>query len=124
KAAPDGYTILIASPSAISVNPSIDAKWAAGVQSLVPVSKLTASPLVVAANPQLGVKSIPELIEYAKKNPGKVNFAHAGMGSAPHLGGVLFNQLTGANLTPIPFKGGAPSVQSVIAGDTQVTFAT
>jgi tripartite-type tricarboxylate transporter receptor subunit TctC len=124
KAAPDGYTILIASPSAISVNPAIDAKWAAGVHSLVPVGKLTASPLVVAANPQLGVKSIPELIEYVKKNPGKVNFAHAGMGSAPHLGGVLFNQLTGLNLTPIPFKGGAPSVQSVIAGDTQVTFAT
>jgi tripartite-type tricarboxylate transporter receptor subunit TctC len=124
KAAPDGYTILIASPSAISVNPAIDPKRATTVQTLVAVSKLTASPLVVAANPQLGVKTIPELIEYAKKNPGKVNFAHAGMGSAPHLGGVLFNQLAGVNLVGIPFKGGAPSVQSVIAGDTQVTFAT
>jgi tripartite-type tricarboxylate transporter receptor subunit TctC len=120
----DGYTVLIASPSAISVNPAIDPKRAPRVQSLVPVAKLTASPLVVAANPQLGVKSIPELIEYAKKNPGKVNFAHAGMGSAPHLGGVLFNQLAGTDLEGIPFKGGAPSVQSVIAGDTQVTFAT
>ena len=124
KAAPDGYTILIASPSSISVNPAIDAKWAASVQGLVPVAKLSASPLVVAANPQLGVKTIPELVAYAKKNPGKVNFAHAGMGSAPHLGGVLFNQLTGLNLVPIPFKGGGPSVQSVIAGDTHVTFAT
>jgi tripartite-type tricarboxylate transporter receptor subunit TctC len=124
KAPPDGYTILIASPSAISVNPAIDPKRAPTVNSLVPVSKLTASPLVVAANPQLGIKSIPELIEYAKKNPGKVNFAHAGMGSAPHLGGVLFNQLAGTDLVGIPFQGGAPSVQSVIAGDTQVTFAT
>ena len=124
KAPPDGYTLLIASPSSISVNPTIDPKWAPGVGSLVPVSKLSASPLVVAANPQLGVKSIPELIEYAKKNRGKVNFAHAGMGSAPHLGGVLFNQLSGLDLVGIPFKGGAPSVQSVIAGDTQVTFAT
>ena len=124
KAAPDGYTILIASPSAISVNPAIDPKWAPVSASLVPVAKLSASPLVVAANPQLGVKSLAELIDYAKKNPGKVNFAHAGMGSAPHLGGVLFNQLAGTNLVPIPFKGGAPSVQSVIAGDTQVTFAT
>jgi tripartite-type tricarboxylate transporter receptor subunit TctC len=124
KAPPDGYTVLIASPSAIAVNPSIDPKRAPAVQSLVPVTKLTASPLVVAANPQLGVKSVAELIEYAKKNPGKVNFAHAGMGSAPHLGGVLFNQLAGTDLVPIPFKGGAPSVQSVIAGDTQVTFAT
>jgi tripartite-type tricarboxylate transporter receptor subunit TctC len=124
KAAPDGYTVLIASPSAISVNPAIDPKRAPSVQSLVPVAKLTASPLVVAANPQLGVRSIPELIAYAKKNPGKVNFAHAGMGSAPHLGGVLFNQLAGTDLVGIPFKGGAPAVQSVIAGDTQVTFAT
>jgi tripartite-type tricarboxylate transporter receptor subunit TctC len=124
KAPADGYTILIASPSAISVNPAIDPKRAPTVNSLVPVSKLTASPLVVAANPQLGIKSIPELIDYAKKNPGKVNFAHAGMGSAPHLGGVLFNQLAGTDLVGIPFKGGAPSVQSVIAGDTQVTFAT
>jgi tripartite-type tricarboxylate transporter receptor subunit TctC len=124
KAAPDGYTVLIASPSAISVNPALDAKWAASVQNLVPVGKLTASPLVVAANPQLGIKTIPELIDYAKKHPGKVNFAHAGMGSAPHLGGVLFNQLAGTDIVGIPFKGGAPSVQSVIAGDTQVTFAT
>jgi tripartite-type tricarboxylate transporter receptor subunit TctC len=124
KAPADGYTVLIASPSAISVNPAIDPKRAPSVQSLVPVAKLTASPLVVAANPQTGVKSIPELIAYAKKNPGKDNFAHAGMGSAPHLGGVLFNQLAGTDLTGIPFKGGAPSVQSVIAGDTQVTFAT
>jgi tripartite-type tricarboxylate transporter receptor subunit TctC len=124
KAPPDGYTVLIASPSAISVNPALDPKRAATVQSLVPVGKLTASPLVVAANPQLGIRTIPELIEYTRKNPGKVNFAHAGMGSAPHLGGVLFNQLAGTDLVPIPFKGGAPSVQSVIAGDTQVTFAT
>ena len=124
KAPPDGYTLLIASPSSISVNPSLDAKWLPGVQGLIPITKLTASPLVIAANPQTGIKSVPELIDAAKKNPGKMNFAHAGRGSAPHLGGVLFNQLAGINITPIPFKGGAPSVQSVIAGDTQVTFAT
>lgn len=124
KAPPDGYTIFIASPSAISVNPAIDPKKAPAVQNLVPVAKLTASPLVIAANPKLGVKSIPELIDLAKKSPGKINFAHAGMGSAPHLGGVLFNQLAGTSMTGIPFKGGAPSVQSVIAGDTHVTFAT
>jgi tripartite-type tricarboxylate transporter receptor subunit TctC len=124
KAAPDGYTLLLASPSAISVNPAIDPKWAPGIASLVPVTKVTASPLVIAANPQIGVKSIAELMDMAKKNPGKMNFAHAGMGSAPHLGGVLFNQLAGLQMQGIPFKGGAPSVQSVIAGDTQVTFAT
>lgn len=124
KAPPDGYTVLIASPSAICVNPAIDPKRAPAAQSLVPVAKLTASPLVIAANPKLGVHDVAELVAYAKKNPGRVNFAHAGVGSAPHLGGVLFNQLAGVDLVGIPFKGGAPSVQSVIAGDTQVTFAT
>ena len=124
KAAPDGYTLLLASPSSISVNPALDAKWGPSIASLVPVTKVTASPLVIAANPQTGIKTVPELIDWAKKNPGKMNFAHAGMGSAPHLGGVLFNQLAGTQMQAIPFKGGAPSVQSVIAGDTQVTFAT
>lgn len=124
KAAPDGYTVLIASPSAISVNPAIDVKRAATVQTLVPVAKLTASPLVIAANPQLGIRNVAELVAYAKKHPGEVNFAHAGVGSAPHLGGVLFNQLAGTTMVGIPFKGGAPAVASVIAGDTQVTFAT
>jgi tripartite-type tricarboxylate transporter receptor subunit TctC len=124
KSAPDGYTILIASPSSISVNPALDPKRAPSVQSLVPVSKLTASPLVIAANPALGIQSVADLIAAAKKNPGKLNFSSAGNGSAPHLGGVLFNQLAGTEITHIPYKGGAPSAQSVIAGDTQVTFAT
>lgn len=124
KAAPDGYTLLLASPSSISVNPAIDPKWGPSVASLIPVTKVTASPLVIAANPATGIKSIADLVDMARKSPGKMNFAHAGMGSAPHLGGVLFNQLAGTQLQGIPFKGGAPSVQSVIAGDTQVTFAT
>jgi tripartite-type tricarboxylate transporter receptor subunit TctC len=123
KAPPDGYTMLIASPSSISVNPSLDPKRAAA-QTLVPVSKVTASPLIIAVNPGTGFKTVGELIDAAKKNPGKYNFASAGTGSAPHLGGVLFNQLAGVELVHIPFKGGAPSVQSVVAGDTHVTFAT
>ncbi|MET0961728.1 MAG: tripartite tricarboxylate transporter substrate binding protein [Noviherbaspirillum sp.] len=124
KAAPDGYTILIASPSSISVNPALDPKRAPSVQGLVPVSKLTTSPLVIAVNPALGITSVADLIAAAKKDPGKLNFSSAGSGSAPHLGGVLFNQLAGIDITHIPYKGGGPSTQSVIAGDTQVTFAT
>ena len=124
KAAADGYTILIASPSSISVNPALDPKRAPGVQTLVPVTKLTASPLVIAANPSTGINTIADLIAAARKDPGKLNFSSAGSGSAPHLGGVLFNQLARTDITHIPYKGGAPSVQSVIAGDTQVTFAT
>ena len=124
KAPPDGYTVLIASPSSISVNPALDAKRAPAVESLLPVTKVSNSPLVIAVNPGLGINSIADLIATAKKTPGKLNFASAGSGSAPHLGGVLFNQLAGVDIIHIPFKGGGPAIQSVIAGDTQVTFAT
>src|SRR3954470_15267786 len=68
KSPPDGYTLLIASPSSISVNPALDPKRAATVQGLVPVAKLTASPLVIAVNPQLGVKTVQDLLDLARKN--------------------------------------------------------
>jgi len=125
KSAPDGYTLLIASPSSILVNPLLmptlgyDAK-----RDLAPVSKVTASPLVVAVNPALGVATLRELIDAAKKSPGKLNFASSGNGSAPHLAAVLFLRLAGVEMVHVPYKGGGPAVQSVLAGDTQLSFAT
>jgi tripartite-type tricarboxylate transporter receptor subunit TctC len=124
KATSDGYTILIASPSSIAVNPALNPKQSPNVGTLVPISKVSDSPLVIAANPATGINSIGDLIAAAKKAPGKFNFASAGNGSAPHLGGVLFNQIAGVELVNVPYKGGAPAVQSVVAGETQVTFAT
>jgi tripartite-type tricarboxylate transporter receptor subunit TctC len=88
------------------------------------VSKVTASPLVVAAHVGVGVATLRELIAYAKKFPGKLNFGSSGNGSAPHLAGVLFMQIAGVEMVHVPFKGGAPSVQSLLAGDTQLSFAT
>lgn len=125
KAAPDGYTMLIASPSSILVNPIITPK--AGFQplkDLVPVSKITSSPLILTVNPGVGVGSVGELIAHARKNPGKLNFASSGNGSAPHLAAVLFQRLAGVEMVHVPYKGGAPAVQSVLAGDTQLAFAT
>jgi tripartite-type tricarboxylate transporter receptor subunit TctC len=125
KSAPDGYTFLIASPSSILVNPLISPK--AGFQplkDLVPVSKVSSSPLILAVNPGAGVSSVKELIALAKKNPGKLNFSTSGNGSAPHLSAVLFMRLAGVEMVHVPYKGGAPSVQSVLAGDTQLAFAT
>jgi len=90
----------------------------------VPVTKVTTSPLVIASNPASGIASVQDLIARAKQSPGKINYATSGNGSAPHLGAALFTQLTGVNLTHIPFRGGSPAIQSVIAGDTQVTFGT
>src|SRR5258705_8622547 len=124
RSAPDGYTLLIASPSSISVNPALNPKLNYRPQDLLPITKITASPLVIAVNPATGITSIKELIAAEKKSPGKLNYASAGNGSAPHFGGALFNQVAGTSLVHIPFKGGAPAVASVVAGDTQVTFAT
>lgn len=125
KSAPDGYTVLIASPSSILVNPLLSPKNPfQPLKELAPVSKVSASPLVVAVNPSVGVASLAELIEHAKKHPGKLNYASSGNGSAPHLAAVLFRRVAGIDIVHVPFKGGAPAVQSLLAGDTQLSFAT
>lgn len=121
----DGYTVLIASPSSILVNPVMTPK--AGFdprRDLLPVGKVTSSPLVVAAHSSVGAGSLGDLIAHARKNPGKLNYATSGNGSAPHLATVHFMRLAGVEMVHVPFKGGAPAVQSLIAGDTQVSFAT
>jgi tripartite-type tricarboxylate transporter receptor subunit TctC len=125
RSAADGYTLLIASPSSILVNPLLTPKSAfQPLRELATVSKVTTSPLVVAVNPGIGVASLAELVARAKANPGKLNFASSGNGSAPHLAAVLFQRIAGVEMVHVPFKGGAPAVQSVVAGDTQLAFAT
>jgi tripartite-type tricarboxylate transporter receptor subunit TctC len=123
--AADGYTILIASPSSILVNPIISPK--AGFdprRDLAPITKVSSSPLVVAVNPGVGANTLRELIEIARKAPGKLNYATSGNGAAPHLAAVLFMRLANVEMVHVPYKGGGPAVQSVLAGDTQLSFAT
>jgi tripartite-type tricarboxylate transporter receptor subunit TctC len=125
KSPADGYTFLIASPSSILVNPLISPK--AGfepLKDLMAVSKVSSSPLILAVNPGVGATNLKELISLLKRNPGKLNFATSGNGSAPHLSAVLFMRLAGVEMVHVPYKGGAPSVQSVLSGDTQLAFAT
>ena len=124
RAAPDGYTVLIASPAAISVNPALNPKLGSSARDLVAITKVSSSPLVIATSPATGINTVQDLIAKARKEPGSLNYATAGNGSAPHLGAALFIQLTGVQMTNIPFRGGGPAIQSVIAGDTQVTFGT
>jgi tripartite-type tricarboxylate transporter receptor subunit TctC len=124
KSAPDGYTFLIASPSSILVNPLISKSAFQPQKDLAPVGKVSSSPLVVAVNPKVGVSSLRELIDYAKRNPGKLNYASSGSGAAPHLAAVLFQRLASVDMVHVPYKGGGPAVQSVLAGDTQLSFAT
>jgi tripartite-type tricarboxylate transporter receptor subunit TctC len=125
KSAPDGYTVLIASPSSILVNPLLSPKNPfQPLKELAPISKVSSSPLILAVNPGLPLRSVKELIEHAKRNPGKLNYATSGNGSAPHMAAVLFLRLAQVEMVHVPYKGGAPAVQSVLAGDTQLAFAT
>ena len=124
KSLPDGYTVLLASPSSISVNPALNPKLGYRFSDLQPVLKVTSSPLIIATHPGSGIESVKGLIAAAQKAPGTINYATSGIGSAPHLGAALFSQVAGVKLFHVPYKGGAPAVQSVVAGDTQVTFAT
>jgi tripartite-type tricarboxylate transporter receptor subunit TctC len=124
KAPPDGYTMLIASPSAISVNPALNPKLTYKPGDLLPVTKMTTSPLVLAVNPNSPIKSVPDLIAAAKKDPGKLNYSTSGNGSAPHLGAALFNLLTNTQMTHVPYRGGSFAITSVMAGETELTFGT
>jgi tripartite-type tricarboxylate transporter receptor subunit TctC len=125
RSAPDGYTIMIASQSGMIVNPLVNPAVKYDTQrDFAAITQVTSSPLVVAVNPSVPVKSIRELIAEAKKSPGKLNFATSGNGSLPHLATALFDALAGIEMVHIPYKSGGLSVQSVLAGDTQVTFAT
>jgi tripartite-type tricarboxylate transporter receptor subunit TctC len=124
KSAADGYTILIASPSSISVNPALNPKLNYSPRDFAPITKVTSSPLVIAAHPGSGINSVADVIARSKKAPGSLNYATSGNGSAPHLGAALFSQVAGIQMVHIPFRGGGPAIQSVVAGDTQVTFGT
>jgi tripartite-type tricarboxylate transporter receptor subunit TctC len=124
KSPPDGYSILIASPASISVNPALNANLPYKPADLAPVTKVSSSPLVIVVHPATGITSVKELIAAAKKEPGKLNYATSGVGSAPHFGAASFSQVTGVEMVHVPFKGGSPAVVSVVAGDTQLAFAT
>ncbi len=123
KAPADGYTLLVGSNPYI--NKALYKKLPYDIEKdFQPITLLGNGPMVIAVNSSLPVNSIKELIAYAKKNPDKLNFGSSGNGSAPHLAGILFNSVAETDMLHIPFKGGAPAVQSLIAGDTQVIFGT
>lgn len=124
KAPADGYTLLIASPSSISVNPALNPKLTYSAKDLLPVTRVTSSPLVVAVNPKAGINSMQELLAAARKAPGTLNYTTSGNGSAPHLGAAHFSKVMGVEMVHIPYKGGAPAISAVIAGDAQLTFGT
>jgi len=122
-AAPDGYTLLIVS-IAHAVNPALYKLNYDPIKSFTPVSILATGPNVLAVNPQLPVKTVAELVALAKQKPGELDYASAGVGSFQHLGGELFKLTAGVNLQHVPYKGGGPAMQDVIAGHVKVMFSS
>jgi tripartite-type tricarboxylate transporter receptor subunit TctC len=122
RAPADGYTILVVSTGFI-VNPSMYAKISYDpVKDFAPITLVAASPNVVSVNPDFPAKSMKELVDLVKANPGKYSFAQPATGSTPHLAGELFKQKYALDLVTVPFNGAALAVNSTIGGHTPIAF--
>ena len=125
KSAPDGYTLLMANLGPNALNPVVYKKLPYdALKDFAGVTLTTIVPQVVLVNPSLPIKSIPDLIAYAKANPGKVSFGSAGQGASNHFSGELLNALAGIRMQHIPYKGDAPSLADLISGQIQVALPT
>jgi tripartite-type tricarboxylate transporter receptor subunit TctC len=123
KSAPDGYTLLMGTVGTHAINASLYAKMPYDhVKDFTPVILVAGVPNVLVVNPQVPVNSVPELIVYAKANPGKLNFASSGSGTSIHLSGELFKTMTGVQMTHVPYKGSAPALTDLIGGQVQLMF--
>ncbi len=123
-AAPDGYTLLlVGQPNAINATlyETLNFNF---IRDIAPVAGIMTVPNVMVINPSFPAQTVPEFIAYAKANPGKVNMASAGNGSAAHLAGELFMSMTGISMVHVPYRGQAPAIADVLAGQVQVLFAT
>ena len=124
KAPADGYTIFY-NTSAISIAPALYSKLNYDVlKDYAPVALTATVPLVLVVNPALPVKSVQELVAYAKANPGKVNYGSSGSGTITHLASALFGAQMGLTLQHIPYRGSAPALVDVAAGQTQMMIDT
>lgn len=122
RAPADGYTIMAISTGFV-VNPSLYAKVPYDpVKDFDPVTLVAVSPNVVVVNPQIPAKTLPELVQLIRDNPGKYSFAGPGVGSTPHLGGELFRLAFKLDLVHVPFTGAAPAIQATVGGHTPIAF--
>src|SRR5215467_4499856 len=124
RSAPDGYTVLLTDPALVSnptLQPDVPYDLFKGLQA---VSIVGSSPAVIVASLKLPVNTLPELIAYAKDNPGKLNFASAGIGTAPHLAGEMIKLRTGIDMTHVPYRGIGAAYPDVMSGKVQLAFSS
>jgi tripartite-type tricarboxylate transporter receptor subunit TctC len=123
RSAPDGYTILLTDPALVS-NPTLQKDVPYELAKLAAVSIVGSSPVVIVASLHLPVKTFPELIAYAKANPGKLNFASAGIGTAPHLAGEMIKLRAGIEMTHVPYRGIGAAYPDIMSGKVQLGFSS
>jgi tripartite-type tricarboxylate transporter receptor subunit TctC len=122
-AVPDGYTLLYSSASGLVIAPLLHPD--VGYNPLTdydPIALVAASSNILVVNPAVPAKTVAELVAYAKANPGKVNFSSGGIGVLPHLIGEMFKSAAGIDIVHVPYKGGGPSINDLVAGNVQMTF--
>ncbi len=120
---PDGYTLLMVNAAPSAINATLYQKLSFNfLRDMVPVGGVQRTPLVLLVNPEFPVKSVPELIAYAKANPGKINMASAGNGSPPHVAGELFKMMAGVDIVHVPYRGGGPALVDLLGGQVQMFF--
>lgn len=124
KSPPDGTSLVLTSAGAIAIAPTLMPRMPYDVaKDLSPITLVALVPELLAVNPGLPANNLGELVDYAKKNPGKINFASSGNGSMPHLGGESLRFATGIDIVHVPYRGAAPAVTDLVAGQVQMMFA-
>ncbi len=125
KSPADGYTLVMGTIGPIAINPSLYQKMPYDpIRDLTPVSQAANALNVLVVHPSLPTTSVREFLALAKTRPGQLNYGSSGSGATDHLAGELFNALTGAKMVHVPYKGGAPAMLDLVAGNVQVVFST
>jgi tripartite-type tricarboxylate transporter receptor subunit TctC len=120
---PDGYTLLMVNAAPSAINATLYEKLSFNfLRDMAPVGGVLRTPLVLQVNPGFPPKSVPELIAYAKANPGKIDMASAGNGSPPHVAGELFKMMAGVDIVHVPYRGGGPALVDLLGGQVQMMF--
>ena len=124
RSAPDGYTLLLGNAGPMTINPGLQKKLPYDAQrDFVPVSQLTASPMVLVVHPSMPVRTVPDLVRFAKARPGQLIYASAGIGNLQHLGMEALQTMAGIRMNHVPYKGAPPALIDVMSGQVQLMFA-
>lgn len=123
RAAPDGYTLLFAPPPSLVINKSLFAKLAYDPDAFAAISVILSTYNILVVHPKVAAESVQQLIDFAKANPDRLNYASAGSGTTPHLAAEMFKTMAGVKIVHIPYKGTSPAIAELLGGQVDIMFA-